>query len=212
MIAVLHNLRGWVLRGVGQLAAADEQHAAALAWNDFPGVAEPHTHAGLDLVESAVLRGDADEARARLALVQLQPDDSGTMVWHQRERHGLLTGRIALLEHRFPDAEEAAAGVLESAARGSRRHELTARALLVCSRAAAGDPADPAEVERVLDALEQVAGMEAWRYTALAARHLGVPLWEDRAERQVAALAGRAGEHGEGLRRFATRWLAAPTS
>jgi DNA-binding SARP family transcriptional activator len=210
MIPVLHNMRGWVLRGVGQLAAADEQHAAALAWNQFPGLAEPHAQACLDLVESAVLAGDADDARVRLARAQLQPEGGGTMVWHQRERHGLLTARIALLERRFPDAEEAAAGVLQSAGRGSQRHELAARVLLVCSRA--GDPADPADVERVLDALERVAGMEAWRYTALAARHLGVPRWADRAERQVAALAGGAGEHGDGLLRFAARWLAAPTS
>jgi hypothetical protein len=208
----MHNMRGWVLRGVGRLGAADDEHAAALAWQDFPSLAEPHAQASLDLVESAVLTGDADEAHARLARVRLQPADGGTMVWHQQERLALLTARIALLERRFGDAEEAAAGVLSSAARGSRRHDLVARVVLAAARAGAGDPVDPAALEAALRALEGVAGLEAWRWTALAARHVGVPGWADRAEQQVVALAGRAGEHGNALRRFADRWLAAPTA
>ncbi|MFD2093115.1 ATP-binding protein [Blastococcus deserti] len=212
MAAVIHNMRGWVLRGLGELEAADDQHAAALAWTDFPGLPEPHAQAGLDLVESALLAGDADEARARLAQARLQPADHGTMVWHQRERHALLTARIALLDGRFGDAEEAAAGVLAGGTPGSRRHELVARVLLAAARDAAGDPVDPAQVEPVLASLDQVAGLESWRWTALAGRYLAVPRWADLAERRVVALAVRAGEHRDALCRFADRWLAAPTA
>ena len=203
--AVLHNMTGWVLRGLGRLDEAEERHQRALTWDGFPGLAEPHAQAGLDLVEVALLRGDVDGAAERLATTRLQAEGDGTMVWHQRGRHAVLTARIALAHGRFDDA----AGALVTPGTGrspgtSARHALLGRLLLACARAGRGDPVDRAEVEAALDGLAQVAGLEAWRYSAMAARYLHVPRWAARSERQLAVLADRAGEQGGDLRRLAS--------
>jgi tetratricopeptide (TPR) repeat protein len=204
------NMQAWMLRGTGELGAAAELNAAAIEAVDPAMVAEPEVHARLDLVESALLTGDADEAARLLSRVELQPLDSGTMVWHQRERHGLLTARIALAAGDRAGAATAAAAVCASAAgRGSTRHELVAGLLAACAVNGPGpeDGAEVAAVAELLTRLDRISGLEAWRWTALAARQFGVDRWWDLAERQVGVLAGRADQHAATLRRFARRWL-----
>ncbi|MBA2473433.1 MAG: hypothetical protein H0V41_14770, partial [Pseudonocardiales bacterium] len=98
-----------------------------------------------------------------------------------------------------------------AAGRGSIRHELVARLLVACAVAGAGstpgDGAGRAAVADLLTRLDRTSGLEAWRWTALAAQHLGIDRWWDLAERQVDVLAGRSGEHAATLRSFARRWL-----
>ena len=147
-----------------------------------------------------------------LSQVELQPLDSGTMVWHQRERHGLLVARIALASGDRAGAATAATQVCASAAaRGSTRHELVARLLVACAGVIGhtdpGDHTGPAAVADLLTQLDRTSRMEAWRWTALAARHLGVNRWWALAQRQVDALAGAAGPHATTLRAFARRTL-----
>ncbi|MGH3984081.1 MAG: hypothetical protein ACRDST_15715, partial [Pseudonocardiaceae bacterium] len=200
------NMQAWMLRGVGELGTGAERNAAAIEAVDPVVIAEPEVHARLDLVETALLAGEVDRATRLLAQVELQPLDSGTMVWHQRERHGLLTARIALAGGDQAGAARVAAEVCAAAAgRGSARHELVARLLVAC--ASPGDGTGPAAVAELLTRLDRTSGLEAWRWTALAAECFGVDWWWDLAERQVDALAGRAGPHAATLRDFARRWL-----
>lgn len=197
------NMQAWMLRGVGELAAAAELNDAAAQAIGSAVVAEPEVHARLDLVETALLAGDVDRAAGLLSQVELQPLDTGTMVWHQRERHGLLVARIALAAGDRAGAATAATQVCGAAAgRGSTRHELVARLLAVC--AGAGN-AEPAVVADLLTRLDRTSRMEAWRWTALAAQHLGVDRWWILAQRQVDALAAAAGPHASTLRSFARR-------
>jgi DNA-binding SARP family transcriptional activator len=202
------NMQAWMLRGVGELGAAAELNAAAAQAVDSAAVAEPEVHARLDLVETALQAGDVGRAADLLSEVQLQPLDSGTMVWHQRERHGLLTARIALAGGDRAAAATAATQVcVEAAARGSTRHELVARLLMACAGAGSESPAEVAEL---LTRLDGTSRMEAWRWTALAAQYFGVERWRTLAQRQVDALAGAAGPHAPTLRAFARRWLPEP--
>jgi hypothetical protein len=207
-VGVAMNMAAWLLRGMGELAAAEDSNLAAVAQTDFPGISEHQAHGALDLVEHALLVGDPAGAERRLARVELQPLDGGTMVWRQRERHELLQAQLAFCAGEWDRAQEIAAAVERSAAaRGSRRHELVARLLGRCARAQADEPADPAEVEATLDALARVAGLEAWRWTGLAAASLGVDAWWDRAAAQAAGLARRSDARGDRLAAFAERWL-----
>ena len=202
------NMAAWLLRGMGELAPADDLNTAAVELERFPGISEPQAHGALDLVESALLAGDPAEAERRLARVALQSPDDGTMVWRQLERRDLLAAQLALAEGSWTRAGALAAEVARSAAaRGSRRHELVARLLEDCARARAGEPPDPARVEAVLAGLAEVAGLEAWRWTGLAAASFGLDPWWDLAGRQVAALARRAGDHADGFAAHAGRWL-----
>jgi hypothetical protein len=181
------------------------------------GAALASARAGLELADAGPLAA-VDAARrggpaARLlSRVELQPLDSGTMVWHQHERHGLLTARIALAAGDRAGAAGAATEVCASAAgRGSIRHELVAWLLAACAAAGADsssdDSAGRAAVTDLLTRPDRTSGLEAWRWTALAAQHLGVDRWWALAERQVEVLAGRPGEHATTLRGFARRWL-----
>lgn len=203
------NMKAWMLRGVGELGAAAELNAAAAQAVDSAVVAEPEVHARLDLVETALLAGDCDRAAGLLSQVQLQPLDSGTMVWHQRERHGLLVARIALAGGDRAGAATAATQVCGwAAARGSTRHELVARLLVACAGVVGDtDGGGPAAVADLLTQLDRTSRMEAWRWTALAAQHLGVDRWWTLAQRQVDALAEAAGPHATTLRTFARRLL-----
>jgi DNA-binding SARP family transcriptional activator len=205
---VAMNMAGWLLRGMGDLGPAEDSNLAAAALEDFPGISEPQAHAGLDLVEHALLAGDPVEAERRLARVRLQPPDGGTMVWRQRERQELLRAQLLLGEGALTRAREIAAEVERSAAaRGSRRHELVARLLDRFARRRSDERPDPAEVEATLAALARVAGLEAWRWTGLAAATFGIDAWWVRAGAQAAALARNSGERGDRLAAFAGHWL-----
>jgi DNA-binding SARP family transcriptional activator len=203
------NFRGWALRNLGALDAADEANRQAIERSRGSTLAEPVAQATLDLVETALLRGDPDDVRARLAAVELEREGAGTMVWHQRERLALLRAEAAYAAGAWDDALAAAEPLAVSAAvRGSRRHAALARVVVLLARARTGTAA-PADVAAALADLDTVAGLESWRWTARAAAALGVDAWRADADARVARLAAGAGPHADDVRRLATRWLGA---
>jgi hypothetical protein len=201
------TFRGWALRNLGSPASADEASSEAIARATGADLAEPAAQAGLDLVETALIAGDPDGVRARLAAVAIEPDAGGTMVWHQRERVSLLRAEAAYAVGAFDDAAALAEALAGSArARGSRRHAALGQVIALLARAHTG-PVSPADVAAALAELETTAGLEAWRWTARASVVLRVDAWRSAAETQVARLAKGAPAHADDVRRFASRWL-----
>lgn len=195
-LAANDNARSWILRSVGRLAEADDINQRVFESTDSPPMMEMHSAAALDLLEGRLLAGDLDGAAAAIDRARIIDRFNGTMAWHHRQRFGVQRARFAQATGDPERAVEVARAVVDDAvARGTRRYELLARAVL-------GD-AD------VLTALERVAGMEVWRVTAeLAARTGADQLWRD-AERRAGALVAAAGPHAESLRAWIARRFSA---
>lgn len=136
-LGMVHNFRGWILRNLGAVEAADEanrqglESASRFASSQPKVSTEQRAHGLLDLASGRLQAGDLDAARSYLA--QVEP--------LQRVEHALRW-----------------------------RHEL--RAL-----AAAGEAVDRDELSRLLEALPQLAGLEAWWLTAEVAAVTGVDAW-----------------------------------
>ena len=141
------------------------------------------------------------------------------MGWSQRERAGTLAARLALAAGR-PEEALAEAGAVErdASARGSVRHAAFARVVAALARLALGatggdrEPADAdapgADLVAALDALAPVAGLEAWRWTAEAARLTGDARLRHAAERRAAGAPRRApGRRPPPAEAFVARWL-----
>lgn len=187
-VPALRNCRSWLLRGAGRVAEADElssEIVEATAGN--PSRMEMHCAAALDVVDGALQRGDLAGAEVAIERAQVVDGFVGTMAWHQRQRFAVLQARFALEVGQRDRAESLARAVVDDAvARGTRRYELLARAVL-------------GEVDALAD-LERVAGLEAWWVTAeLAARTGDDRLWRA-AERLATTLVAGAGPHGDGVR------------
>jgi hypothetical protein len=143
------------------------------------------------------------------------------MLWARDERAGLLRARLALLCGEHERARAEAAEVARMAAeRGSRRHEVAARLVMgiaaaktaattaaIVSGGGRVGAADPNEVELLLGELDQLAGMEAWRWTADAAAAFGVDRWRQVADQRLATLAAAAGDRAAALTTWAARYL-----
>ena len=116
-----------------------------------------------------------------------------------------------------------------AAGRGSRRHEVAARLVMAiaAAKSAAGAgagraaktaassgaesagpvvAADVNEVELLLGELDQLAGLEAWRWTADAADAFGVDRWRQVADQRLATLAAAAGDRAAALTTWAGRY------
>jgi DNA-binding SARP family transcriptional activator len=210
--AVARNLEGWLRRGVGRAAEADELNREALDLSAAPGrenepsdgMAEPRHVARLDLADGCLQRGDLVGAAAMLDQAAGVESWFGAMSWHQRDRRHLLLARFALASGDAHRAAELAATVAsDSSARGARRYEAFANAVLARARVALGDPVpDSAALAAILDALDACAALESWWYAAeLAAATRVDALWPE-AERRAVALAASAGEDGEQFRSF----------
>lgn len=198
------NFRGWVLRSLGELGAADEFNQRALELARSIGYTEAQAHALLDLADGRLVAGDADGA-ARLL------DEAGTLQqvehalrWRHELRHGLLTARLQLARGDL-DAASATAAEVNAAAEtiGGRKYVVLASLLGAQLRAAAGARPDPQTVQEHVNALDEVAGMEAWWVTAEVAAALGVDRWWGLAEERTARLAAAAGEHRSGFEGYA---------
>ena len=72
---------------------------------------------------------------------------------------------------------------------------------------ASGAAADGERLSRHLAALDTVAGLEAWWWTAQLARAADDDRLRDQARRRVATLVARAGERGDALTAAAARLL-----
>jgi tetratricopeptide (TPR) repeat protein len=201
------NVRGWILRNLGESAAADESNAAALAEASAVGMVEAISHAHLDLAAGLLRGGDLDRATVRVE-ASLALGDGHALAWRHRMRARLYQGEIALGRG---DAEAAIASAREiehqATEMGVLRYVTLAELLESRARLGSGEPVDLDGIQTALDLLTEVAGLEAWWLTASLAQAAGVDAWMTLAERRVAELAGHAGPYAGTLGRTAERML-----
>lgn len=167
-------------------------------------MAEGHYVALLDLADGCILRGSWAEATSHASRLAALDTWRGTMAWHQRHRLGLLRARVAMAAGDAAEAAQLASAVAaDAAARGARRYELLARALVGLV-----DPAVPHhELDDVVDGLGRCAVLDGWPViAALAAARRSGP-WRAEADRLAARVVGEAGAHADAARRFAERML-----
>ncbi len=122
------NLRGWIVRNLGEANEADELNLAALDAARRLDLAEPLANGLLDLAAGRLLAGDLDGARARLEEAAPLSEVEHAFRWRHQLRFRLLQGRLDLAGG---DAEGAWAGakalVGDAVARGAGRCEVQAR-------------------------------------------------------------------------------------
>jgi tetratricopeptide (TPR) repeat protein len=196
---VASNVRGWLLRNLGRLGAADEQNEIAAALPaDEPAFAEPRYVGHLDLVEGCLARDDLDGAVAILDRIADIASWEGSMAWHQRQRYGLQRARIALATDDRETALELSRQVEADARdRGCGRYEVLASVTV----ARAADDRDA--VAAALARADGVAAPEVWWLTAEAAASMGVDSWWGDAAARVDRLVAAAPSFGDELRSHA---------
>jgi hypothetical protein len=194
------NTRGWILRNLGEVEAADESNLAALEHATAVEMYEPMSHAHLDLAAGAILRRDFDAATRSIDSAR-GFGTSHALVWRHRMRADLYAARIALATGRAEDALTMGEAVAATGCgMGVARYETMSLLLVAHAKQVLGVPVDLQHVEVLLESLGGLAGLEAWRFTAEAAASFGVDRWWDLAERRAAALVRAAGPYAETLR------------
>jgi len=205
------NFIGWVLRNLGDLAAADEHTNAALEASRSAGFEETCVAAELDLAWSSLLRGDTDAA-SRLVNEAEATLQGGARVFGWR--HGLKAidhrARIALAMDDAPEAKRLAVLLAEEAEHLQvPRYAVPARLLAARAGALVGEPADLESVEADLVELDDAVPLEAWWVTAEVAHDLGIERWWQMAQKRADRLARQTGDYEERFRRHATERLEA---
>jgi DNA-binding SARP family transcriptional activator len=202
------NLRGWILRNLGEFTAADELNQAALETARPGALTEPLAHALLDLVSGRLLTGDLDAAGELLDEATALAEVEHAFRWRHQLRSRLVRARLDLARG---DADAALTGAeslaADAAALGAPRYHAQARLVAATAAHRAGGVVDLDEVGRLLMRLDDVAGLEAWWITGEVAAVFGVSAWEDLARRRVGKLRARAGGYTSALEREATRRL-----
>ncbi len=201
------NLRGWIVRNLGEAAEADDLNAEALSEALRLDQAEPRTQGLLDLAAGRLLVDDLDGARARLAEVAALADVEHAFQWRAALRLRLLEARFALAAGEAPKAFlDATALASDAAALGAPRYEVQARLVAAMAATPAGAERPPPDaVGALLHRLDDLAGLEAWWITADVAECLEEHAWRTLAVDRVAALLPRAGGYGAALTRAAAR-------
>jgi tetratricopeptide (TPR) repeat protein len=202
------NLRGWILRNLGERTAADELNQKALEAARPQGLTEPLAHALLDLASGRLLTDDLDAAGQLLDEATALAEIEHAFRWRHQLRSRLVRARLDLA---LGDAEAALTGAeslaADAAALGAPRYHVQARLVGATAAHRAGGVVDLDEVGRLLLRLDEVAGLEAWWITGEMAAAFGVDEWEDLARRRVGELRTRAGGYTGALEREATRRL-----
>jgi len=204
------NVGAWILRWSGREAEADDRNRRAVAATggetgpSADAFVEAHYVALLDLADGRLLAGDLGEAAALCRRLQPISSWQGTMAWHQRHRYDLLRARLALADGDAGRAAELAAGVAaDAAARGARRYELLARAVLGLAQ-----PSVPAgELDAVVEGLGGCAVLDGWPLVAALAAARASARWRAEAERMAAVVVDGAAGGGEPARRLVARIL-----
>jgi hypothetical protein len=200
------NLRGWIVRNLGEIHEADELNQAAIEAARPQGLAEPLANALLDLASGRLLVGDLDGVRALLDEATRLGDVEHAFRWRAHLRCRLLGARLDLslgqAEAALTDAERLAS---DAASLGTPRYEVQARLVAAAAAHQVKRPVDLDQVDGLLSRLDDVAGLEGWWITAGTARVFGVSAWQELAGRRVAALAKRAGVYSSALERAARR-------
>jgi hypothetical protein len=190
---VAANLRGWLMRGAGQLDAAKELHRAAADMAPGPTFLEAHYAALLDLVEDEMAGDDLDAAAAALDTCRDMVEWTGSMFWRHHNRYRLLADRITSAggDH-SSGADDARSVASASAERGDRRYEFRALLVAATADARAQVPVDLSGIGAVIDRFVPLCGPDGWRdlgELALALRSDDVWRW---AETQAGALVAEA--------------------
>jgi DNA-binding SARP family transcriptional activator/tetratricopeptide (TPR) repeat protein len=190
------NMRGWLLRGVGQLDAAKELHRFAAQEAPGPTFLEAHYAALLDLAECELAGHHVEAALASIDNCADILDWTGSMSWRHRNRYKLLVNRLASLAGDHVDAATSAREIAQVAAdRGDQRYQHRAMVVAVAAEARAGRKPDVDFVGQLIDRFLPLAGPDGWRDLAELALALGSDDVWHRAEQHAAAVlvdAGRA--------------------
>jgi len=202
------NLRGWIVRHLGELNEADDLTQAAMEAARPLGLAEPLANALLDLASGRLLAGDLDAAGRLLTEADPLADAEHAFRWRHVMRARLLRAQLDLAleraESAFVVAESLAA---DAAAIGTPRYEVQARVTAAIAAHRIGGVVDHDALERLLMRLDHLAGLESWRITADVAQEFGVGQWETLARRRVGELRACAGPYADALGREADRRL-----
>jgi len=192
------NLRGWLLRGAGQLDAAKQLHRAALDLAVVHGVREAHYAALLDLAEDGLAGDDLDAATEAMHECEGILLWTGSMFWRHRNRYRLLADRLRSAggDHQGA-ADDARAVAQAAAARGDRRYRWRAELVAATADARAGHAPPVESVGSIVEWFAPQAGPDGWRdlgELALALRSDEVWHQAEKAAAQlVAEASGRAG-------------------
>jgi DNA-binding SARP family transcriptional activator len=198
------NMRGWVLRNLGELGAADEWNQRGFALAEAAAYSEAQAHALLDLADGRVLAGDPEAAQQLLNRAEPLHARDHAFRWRHQLRGRLLAARIRLVMHQPEDAAAQAWSVARDAtALGAHRYTVLGRLIAALAQVHVGASPNPADLEHDINALDHVAGLEAWRLTADLAAALRVDAWRTLAEHRAAGLASRAGDYEETVTRIA---------
>jgi len=202
------NLRGWIVRNLGETGEADELNQAAIEEARPQGLAEPIANGLLDLASGRLLAGDLDVARALLDEADGLGEIEHAFRWRHRMRGRLIRARLDLAIEQEGPARAGAESLAADAARlGASRYEVQARLVAAMAARKMGSDVELDGVGSLLVRLDEVAGLEAWWITAEVARVFEVVAWDQLAGRRVAALSERAGPYAASLRRSAAHRL-----
>lgn len=202
------NLRGWILRNLGELTAADDLNQAAIEAARPRGLIEPLAHALLDLASGRLLTGDLDAVGKLLDEAAAFAEVEHAFRWRHQLRGRLVRARLDLA---LGDAEAALVGAeslaADAASLGAPRYQAQARLVAATAAHRVGGVVDLDEVGRLLLRLDEVAGLESWWITGEVAAAFGVGEWEELARRRVGELRTHAGGYTRALEREAGRRL-----
>ena len=190
---VAANVRGWLLRGAGQLDEARALHQFA-ADSDLGPTFQEARYAGLlDLAECDLAAGNLEEAAAAVDAARGVLDWTGSMAWRHRNRYRLLADRVASMgSHRAEAAEDARAVAAGAAERGDRRYQHRGFLIAAAIDARAGRPVDPDALDSLVTGFVPLCGPDGWRDLAeLAAATRSTEVWRH-AEKQAAVIVSEA--------------------
>jgi DNA-binding SARP family transcriptional activator/tetratricopeptide (TPR) repeat protein len=195
---VAANVRGWLLRGVGQLDEAVELHLAAVDMAPGPTFLESHYAALLDLAECHLARGDLDSAAEAIADCSGIPDWTGSMWWRHGNRYRLIGDRLASLGGEHKESADDARAVAELAAeRGDQRYRCRAEIVAATIDARAGAAHDAQQLGVLVDRFKPMSGPDGWRDLAELGSQTGLDaIWrsaQSHAASLVADASSRAG-------------------
>ena len=201
------NYRAWLLRNLLDASPALELNQAATEVSREQGLREPQAQAALDLADAALRRDDLGDASQELARAAALAATGHAYAWRVVLRHRLLTTRVALADGRAHEAAHLARELATDAgAMGVRRYVILAELLAAQAGAIEGAALGAADHDRVavsLDALDEVAGPEAWWVTASLAAAFDESSWWAAAGARMARLAAGSGVRGEAFARRA---------
>ena len=202
------NLRGWIVRNLGEIGEADELNQAAIEEARLQGLAEPLANGLLDLASSRLMAGELDTAGALLDEAAALGEIEHAFRWRHQLRGRLVRARLEFALGENEAARARAESLAADAANlGVPRYEVQSRLVAAMAAHRVKTTAGLDDVGTLLVRLDEVAGIEGWWITAEVAREFGVDAWEQLAGRRVTALAKRAGRYTDVLERSAARWL-----